>query len=105
MSERAIVCEDLSLAIDDLKREGFRLDLLYPADDPQSAVLSRAGETIRLSMADAAPLVALSGPEGGLSTEELSQALAAGFEPMTLGPWVLRAETAPLALLALATLG
>lgn len=42
----------------------------------------------------------LSGPEGGLSPGEEAAALAAGFEPVTLGPRVLRAETAPLAVLA-----
>ena len=42
----------------------------------------------------------LSGPEGGLSPAEESQAQAAGFLPATLGPRVLRAETAPLAALA-----
>lgn len=45
MSERRIVCEDLDLAIDELKLEGFRLDVIYPADDPQCAVLSSADET------------------------------------------------------------
>ena len=56
MSEREIVCEDLSLAIDDLKGRGFRLDLIYPADDPQSAILSHAGETVRVSTPGASPL-------------------------------------------------
>lgn len=42
----------------------------------------------------------LSGPEGGLSPAEETAALAAGFKPVSLGPRVLRAETAPLALLA-----
>jgi 16S rRNA (uracil1498-N3)-methyltransferase len=46
----------------------------------------------------------LSGPEGGLTTAEEAQALAAGFVPVTLGPRVLRAETAPLAVLAALTL-
>jgi 16S rRNA (uracil1498-N3)-methyltransferase len=46
----------------------------------------------------------LSGPEGGLSTAEEDAALARGFLPVTLGPRVLRAETAPLACLALLTL-
>ncbi|MBB1077768.1 16S rRNA (uracil(1498)-N(3))-methyltransferase [Rhodoferax sp. 4810] len=41
----------------------------------------------------------LSGPEGGLSTAEEDAALAAGFQPVTLGPRVLRAETAALAAL------
>ena len=42
----------------------------------------------------------LSGPEGGLSLAEEDAALAAGFTPVTLGPRVLRAETAALAALA-----
>jgi 16S rRNA (uracil1498-N3)-methyltransferase len=46
----------------------------------------------------------LSGPEGGLTPTEEAQALAAGFVPVTLGPRVLRAETAPLAVLAALTL-
>jgi 16S rRNA (uracil1498-N3)-methyltransferase len=45
-------------------------------------------------------LVTLSGPEGGLSDEETHVALAAGFLPVALGPRVLRADTAPLAVLA-----
>ena len=46
------------------------------------------------------PVTVLSGPEGGLSPSEESTALAAGFAPVSLGPRVLRAETAPLAVLA-----
>ena len=42
----------------------------------------------------------LSGPEGGLSKAEEDAALALGFSPVTLGPRVLRAETAALAALA-----
>ena len=42
----------------------------------------------------------LSGPEGGLSLTEEDTALAGGFVPVTLGPRVLRAETAALAALA-----
>ncbi len=45
-------------------------------------------------------LVFLSGPEGGLSDAEEQSALRAGFEPTSLGPRVLRADTAPLAVLA-----
>lgn len=46
------------------------------------------------------PVLALSGPEGGLSADEEALARARGFVPVTLGPRVLRADTAPLALLA-----
>ena len=49
MSDREIVCEDLNLAIDDLKRQGFRLDVIYPADEPQAAVLSRGGQVLRVA--------------------------------------------------------
>ena len=52
---------------------------------------------VGLSMA---PLVVLSGPEGGLSPAEEALALSSGFVPVTLGSRVLRAETAPLAVLA-----
>jgi 16S rRNA (uracil1498-N3)-methyltransferase len=46
----------------------------------------------------------LSGPEGGLAPDERHQARAAGFRPVSLGPRVLRADTAPLAWLAHAVL-
>lgn len=45
-------------------------------------------------------LTSLSGPEGGLSPAEEEAALAAGFQPLSLGPRVLRADTAPVALLS-----
>lgn len=41
----------------------------------------------------------LSGPEGGLSAHEEAAALTSGFKPVTLGPRVLRAETAAIAAL------
>ena len=47
-----------------------------------------------------APVWALHGPEGGLTPQEEDVALALGYLPVTLGPRVLRAETAALALLA-----
>lgn len=45
-------------------------------------------------------LCTLSGPEGGFTVDEEAAALAAGFVRTDLGPRVLRAETAPLAVLA-----
>ncbi len=42
----------------------------------------------------------LSGPEGGLTPAEEATARAAGFIAVQLGPRILRADTAPLALLA-----
>ena len=43
----------------------------------------------------------LVGPEGGLSEAEIEQALAQNFNPLTLGPRVLRTETAPVAAISL----
>ena len=71
---------------------------------PRRCVLSLAEGSQPLAQVLAAhpvgELLFLSGPEGGLSPTEDAQARAAGFLPVTLGPRVLRAETAALAALA-----
>ena len=43
----------------------------------------------------------LIGPEGGLSDTEIALAVAQHFSPLTLGPRVLRTETAPVAAISL----
>jgi 16S rRNA (uracil1498-N3)-methyltransferase len=67
-------------------------------------LLSLQGGTQPLAEAVAAAgsgaLTFLSGPEGGLGPAEEAAAIASGFMPVTLGPRVLRAETAPLACLS-----
>lgn len=50
--------------------------------------------------ADNPDILLLTGPEGGFSTNEQQQAEQHGFEAFSLGERVLRAETAPVALLA-----
>jgi 16S rRNA (uracil1498-N3)-methyltransferase len=50
--------------------------------------------------ASARRVVTLNGPEGGLTPDEEAAARRAGFLPTTMGPRVLRADTAPLAALA-----
>ncbi|MDV6373473.1 16S rRNA (uracil(1498)-N(3))-methyltransferase [Deinococcus arenicola] len=47
----------------------------------------------------AAPVNILTGPEGGLTDAEVSGLLERGAHAVTLGPRILRAETAPVALL------
>jgi 16S rRNA (uracil1498-N3)-methyltransferase len=66
--------------------------LLSPAED--SAPLQASVPPLTRQV------LALSGPEGGLSAAEETAALRAGFVRVGLGPRVLRADTAPLALLA-----
>jgi len=60
--------------------------------------------TSMANQANVSDTVFLSGPEGGLSPAEEALALDAGFAPVTLGPRVLRADTAPLAALSLLSL-
>ena len=48
-----------------------------------------------------ASVALLVGPEGGLSPEEAAEAISAGFIPVTLGPRILRTETAGLAVIAI----
>ncbi|MDO5693986.1 MAG: 16S rRNA (uracil(1498)-N(3))-methyltransferase [Pseudomonadota bacterium] len=55
---------------------------------------------VRLMLASDEPVHLLSGPEGGLSADEDAAARAAGWQPLALGARVLRAETAPLVVLA-----
>lgn len=55
MSEREVVCADLASAIDDLRRDGYRLDLIYPADDPYAAVLRNGDDSVRVTTRPDAP--------------------------------------------------
>ncbi|CAM8671389.1 16S ribosomal RNA methyltransferase RsmE [Comamonadaceae bacterium] len=73
--------------------------------DHQRLLLSlRAGSTpVARLPAQPGPALFLSGPEGGLSPAEEELAIVAGFAPASLGPRVLRAETAALAALTLLT--
>ncbi len=50
--------------------------------------------------ANAGDIALLIGPEGGLSDEEISQARAHGFQSLSLGPRVLRTETAAITALS-----
>ncbi|MDO4559182.1 MAG: RsmE family RNA methyltransferase, partial [Planctomycetia bacterium] len=45
-------------------------------------------------------VVALIGPEGGFTDEEIDQARATGFRDVSIGPTILRIETAALTLAA-----
>lgn len=63
------------------------------------------GEPVRDAVGEAAVhgragLFAAVGPEGGFTDEEIAAATVAGFRPVSLGPHVLRVETAAIALAA-----
>ncbi len=43
------LCSNLTTEIDSLLNDGYRLDMIMPADDPRQAILSKDDESIRLS--------------------------------------------------------
>ena len=64
-------------------------------------LLSLSAASVPLNAcAEVRRVLLLSGPEGGLSHDEEAQALERGFVAVSLGARVLRAETAPLAVLS-----
>lgn len=64
-------------------------------------LIAHPGESpLATSPAPGQSLILLTGPEGGFSDAEITAATAAGFASFALGERVLRAETAPVALLA-----
>jgi 16S rRNA (uracil1498-N3)-methyltransferase len=63
-------------------------------------LLSPDAQTPLKQVPPAAAVVLLVGAEGGLAPSEYRAAEASGFEPVSLGPRILRTETAPVAALA-----
>ncbi len=59
------------------------------------------GLAIDSSVAGVKAASLLVGPEGGISVEEAGAAIDAGWQPVSLGPRVLRAETAAIAAVAI----
>lgn len=64
--------------------------LADPAGSSAAAVLASIGGAA----------IALVGPEGGFTDRERAEAIAAGFTPVSLGPYILRVETAAVAIAA-----
>ncbi len=88
-SRRAVTPEVLApIPISQLKLEG-------------QGLLAHPGSAERLTdhLDWQRPLTLVSGPEGGFSDSEVRALTEAGFVAVTLGPRILRAETAPLAML------
>lgn len=74
-----------------LEQNDCSLSLVLHHRDSQSLPETDAPESLAL----------LVGPEGGLSEEEIGRARSAGCQPLTMGPRVLRTETAPVAAISL----
>jgi 16S rRNA (uracil1498-N3)-methyltransferase len=84
------------MAFDAWLREG------PPADPPATRLLlsPRAGAALSALAEPVGPVWVLAGPEGGFTDDEEARAIGSGWQPVRIGPRVLRAETAGLAALA-----
>lgn len=95
-ARRASIPEVEVATLDDALAQPAELRLLcHPVADRE----------LRDVVRPAASVAVLIGPEGGLAPGEIERAAAAGFEAASLGPRVLRAETAGVAVVAALRLG
>lgn len=76
------------------------LALAAPQLQAARLLLAPGGDQFLRDIAPGTPVMLLVGPEGGFTEGEEAAALAAGFRRLSLGPRVLRTETAGLAALA-----
>lgn len=76
-------------------------DYLQNAQSGTRAILEPGSDTSLADIPAAGEYSLLSGPEGGFSEQEVAIAQATGFLPVSLGPRILRTETAPVAALAI----
>lgn len=83
---------DLDVAMGRVAEVPLKL-ILWPREQERSL-----GQVVAAGLPPA--VCALIGPEGGFTPDEVERSVAAGFEPVGLGPQVLRAETAALAVAA-----
>lgn len=78
---------------------GFQSWIATPSSLPRW-MLEPGADPLAQRAAPEGPFELLVGPEGGLSERERDLAASRGCEPVSLGPRVLRTETAPIAALA-----
>ena len=51
-AEKRIECDDIEPRIKEYEARGYRLDMIFPADDPREALLSDGGKVVRLVLGD-----------------------------------------------------
>lgn len=79
--------------------KGYDVLLFADEEDAKSDEPHRFAQKVK-NMYHGQKVLAVFGPEGGLSRNEATAFLSAGFSPVSLGPRILRTETAPLYLLS-----
>ncbi|WP_286236691.1 16S rRNA (uracil(1498)-N(3))-methyltransferase [Neptuniibacter halophilus] len=95
-------CEQSGRQIPPLIHTPETLETWLQAQDAELKLVLHHHSEQPLAQMDAPTSVALLiGPEGGLSEAEVELAISHGFRPLTLGPRVMRTETAPVAALSI----
>lgn len=87
--------------IPDVRAPASLAQWLASVDSERALVLDPASRRSLTPSPTPRSVALLVGPEGGLSTQEIAQACASGFEATAIGPRTLRTETAPPAAIAI----
>ncbi len=80
------------------KTAGYGLKLIFWEGAPSQSPRGRIAEAIASSPREGVVLI---GPEGGLEKAEVDAACAMGYQALSLGARILRAETAALSALSI----
>ena len=89
---------ELPLSFKQLVQRFKDYDAVFIADEEDAKLAERTSFKQKLQLLDASnspKILCIFGPEGGISRQESDAMLAAGAQTMSLGPRILRAETAP----------
>ncbi|KXH87397.1 16S rRNA (uracil(1498)-N(3))-methyltransferase [Sporosarcina sp. HYO08] len=81
------------------RSKSFDVRLFADEEDAKSGKPHRIAEQLK-NVYHKQSVCVLFGPEGGLSRQEAAALIEADFQPIALGPRILRAETAPLYVLS-----
>jgi 16S rRNA (uracil1498-N3)-methyltransferase len=89
------------LSFKELLQQSKKYDVLFVADEEDAKQEKRTRFVDMLSKThDQQSILVVFGPEGGLSRKEIEALMNHGFHSISLGPRILRAETAPLYVLS-----
>jgi len=89
---------ELPLSFKKLVQRFKDYDAVFIADEEDAKLAERTSFKQKLQLLDASnspKILCIFGPEGGISRQECTEMLSAGAQTMSLGPRILRAETAP----------
>jgi len=87
------------IAFQQLVQQAPNFDVVFIADEEDAKADKRtsfAHKLQQIKAQQAKSILIIFGPEGGIARKEVEALLQVGAQPMSLGPRILRAETAPL---------